>query len=467
MLFNSSTFLGFFAVVYALYLLLRRRTGAQNALLLVASYVFYGAWDWRFLGLIWLSTAIDFAVGLQLADSRDETRRRRWLTLSVLANLGALGCCKYLGFFADGLSDLVGLFGVTLSPITFDLILPVGISFYTFQSLSYSVDVYRRRIDACTNPLDFALFVAFFPQLVAGPIERASRLLAQIQRPRRVSADAVNTALFLLSWGFFKKMVVADNAGRLADHIFGNHAAYDSLDLTIGLLAFTVQIYGDFSGYSDIARGFARLLGFDLMVNFRLPWFARTPSEFWRRWHISLSEWLRDYLYVPLGGNRAGSVRTLRNLMLTMLLGGLWHGAAWTYVLWGAYHGLLLAGHRVLSRWGPSQPGGLVVAGQILLTFGLTTFGWLLFRATSLEQAVHFATHLGVSPSPVSGRFAWELAVVCVPLLVVQLWQHRARNLLAPIQAPLAAQTLLHAFLLSWIAIFGVRESMEFLYFQF
>jgi alginate O-acetyltransferase complex protein AlgI len=467
MLFNSSLFLGFFAAVYAIHLLLQRRTRLQNGWLLLASYLFYGAWDWRFLGLIGLSTAVDYLAGLRMAATEDDVARRRWVTTSVAVNLGILATCKYLGFFAESLADLARLAGIELGTLTLHFVLPVGISFYTFQSMSYSIDVYRRKIPACTSGLDFALFVAFFPQLVAGPIERAARLLPQIAGPRRIDASAVQTGLFLVVWGFFKKLVVADNAGRLADLIFGNATSFDSLDLTIGVLAFGVQIYGDFSGYSDIARGLAKLLGFDLIVNFRLPWLARSPAEFWRRWHISLSEWLRDYLYIPLGGNRNGSARTLRNLALTMILGGLWHGAAWTFVLWGVYQGVLLVAQRALlgDRGAPAR--GLPALGGTLLTFAVMQLGWLIFRADSIEQLAYFLGNMGLSPSTLSARFAWDLLVVTAPLLAIQLWQHRTGQLLAPLRTPLAVRIAVHSFLLIAIAILGVREASEFLYFQF
>ncbi len=465
MLFNSTVFLGFFAGVYALYLALGRRHRAQNALLLAASYVFYGWWDWRFLGLIGLSTAVDYAVGLALEAPRGPRARRRLLWISVAINLGILGTFKYFDFFAASLVELAGLFGAVPGSVTLDLVLPVGISFYTFQSMSYSIDVYRRRLPATRDPLEFALFVAFFPQLVAGPIERAGRLLPQLARPRTVSAERVHTGLFLISWGYFKKVVVGDNVGRLADHVFANHAVYDSLDLTLGVLAFSVQIYADFSGYSDIARGLARLLGFELTVNFRLPYLAASPSEFWRRWHVSLSEWLRDYVYIPLGGNRCSRRRSLCNLAITMLLGGLWHGAAWTFVIWGAYHAALLGVFRVAS-WSRS-PRRLVGAAQTAAVFLLVSAGWMIFRSTSPEQLLHFATHVGLLPSALSARFAWDLTFFCLPLVGIEWWQQRRGDLLAPAHAPLPVQMALHAGLLFGIAVFGAREPVEFVYFQF
>jgi D-alanyl-lipoteichoic acid acyltransferase DltB (MBOAT superfamily) len=464
-LFNSASFIGFFAAVCALYWALVRFRRAQNALLLVASYVFYGAWDWRFLGLIALSTVVDYACGRGIERSGD-AGRRRLLVVSVATNLGILATFKYFDFFAASLQGLAGSLGFGLDAVTLDVVLPVGISFYTFQTLSYTIDVYRGRLPAARDPLDFALFVAFFPQLVAGPIERAGRLLPQLARPRRFSAERLHSGLTLMTWGFFKKVVVADNAGRIADTVFGHAEAFQGLDLVLGVLAFSVQIYGDFSGYSDIARGTAKLLGFDLSVNFRLPYFSRSPREFWRRWHVSLSQWLRDYLFVPLGGSRGGRWQTARNLAITMLLGGLWHGAAWTFVAWGAYHAALLVLFRAIpDRSGPSQP--LVAAAEGLGTFALVCVGWAIFRAESFDQLVYIGSHVGLATSGLTGRFAWDLLFFAMPLLLVEGWQQRTRDLLAPLRAPLPTQVAFHGFLLTWIVVFGSREPVEFIYFQF
>src|SRR3972149_1993846 len=346
MLFNSSTFLIFFVVVYTLYLLLQKRLKAQNALLLVASYIFYASWDWRFLSLLLLSTTVDFFIAKAIGSTDDLTpagkaRRKTLLACSILFNLGVLGFFKYFNFFSESFIGLLNLFSMKADLITLNIVLPLGISFYTFQEMGYTIDVYRKHMKPTHNPFNFALFVAFFPHLVAGPIQRAESLLLQLERPRRITIEQVNTGLFLILWGLFKKVVIADNVREVANLIFNNYTNYSGLDIVIGGLAFAVQIYGDFSGYSDIARGIARLMGFELMVNFRLPYFALNPTDFWQRWHISLSTWLRDYLYIPLGGNRKSNLITCRNLFLTMLLGGLWHGASWNFVIWGAYHGLI------------------------------------------------------------------------------------------------------------------------------
>jgi D-alanyl-lipoteichoic acid acyltransferase DltB (MBOAT superfamily) len=478
MLFNSVVFLGFFGVVYTLYLSLQRSRRGQNLLLLVASYVFYGYWDWRFLSLIFVSTLTDYSVGLLLGKTddvapADRRLRKALLTCSVAVNLSLLGFFKYFNFFADSFADFLSLVGLKADPVTLNIVLPVGISFYTFQTLSYTIDIYRKKVKPTKNLLNFALFVAFFPQLVAGPIERAANLLPQVERPRRIRLEQVNTGLFLVLWGYFKKVVVADNAGLIADQVFNNYTDHTGLAVLIGVLAFSVQIYGDFSGYSDIARGISRLMGFELMVNFRLPYFALNPSDFWQRWHISLSSWLRDYLYIPLGGNRRGSFNTYRNLSITMLLGGLWHGAAWNFVIWGAFHGLILVAYRRFERvdmhadpWS-GQYSHLAVRGKMLLMFGLTLLGWLIFRSTSVEQIAYMLSHISLAPSGQSLRLLAKLIFFALPLALVQLYQYRTRDLLILTKLPIVARVLLYSFMLTWIFVFGVRESIEFIYFQF
>lgn len=345
MLFNTWTFLVFALVVYGLYYVLPFR--GQNRMLLVASYVFYGAWDWRFLSLIVLSSLIDYVAAQRIAAAASPSPRKRWLLLSCVANLGLLGVFKYFGFFAQSFADLGALVGWQVDAVTLDIVLPVGISFYTFQTMSYTIDVYRGTLRPVRSFEDFALFVAYFPQLVAGPIERASHLLPQLTKPRTIRREQVYEGAWLIAWGLFKKAVIADNVAPRIDEVFllGNDWASGGACL-VAIYGFAIQIYCDFSGYSDVARGLGKLQGVDIMRNFQIPYVATNPSEFWRRWHISLSTWLRDYLYVPLGGNRGGPLRTYRNLLLTMILGGLWHGAAWTFVLWGVYQGGLLALHR-------------------------------------------------------------------------------------------------------------------------
>jgi D-alanyl-lipoteichoic acid acyltransferase DltB (MBOAT superfamily) len=461
MLFNSLVFVVFFTLVYGLYRVSGHRT--QGAILLVASYAFYGWWDWRFLSLIALSTGVDYAVGLALSDR--ERRRRGWILLiSIVVNLGILATFKYLGFFLTEVNRLLAMLGVEGSYRVIELILPVGLSFYTFQSMGYSIDVYRGRIKACRDPLAFATFVAFFPQLVAGPIERSDRLIPQLQEPRRVTKRHMAEGSHLLLWGYYKKLYVADNLGVLVAAVFEGPVSPGGFAVLIGAYAFTWQIYCDFSGYSNIARGLSKWLGIDLVVNFRLPFFAASPSEVWRRWHISLSQWLRDYLYIPLGGSRKGELRTQLNLMTTMVLGGLWHGANWTFVAWGAYHGGALAVQRALPRI--RVPRTLA----IVLTFHFTVFGFLIFRAHDLSQVGQLVQAFLSNPLPqASDREA--VVQLCTLLGVVGFieWcQHRrGDDLDLLMRLPKPAQAALYAFLLFCILVLGATYGQRFIYFQF
>jgi len=466
-LFNSFSFVAFFALVYGVYLALQRHLRWQNALLLVASYVFYGMWDWRFLLLLLLSTVVDFGIGRALSNTESEQIRRRLIWLSLVVNLGILGFFKYFNFFQDNAVALLRLTGLNVSPFAISVILPVGVSFYTFQSLSYTIDVYRRRIRSASSLQDYALFVAFFPQLVAGPIERASVLLPQVEHPRTIDSTHVHAGIGLILWGYFKKVVVADNVAVVADQVFNGYQQQSGLDLVIGALAFTLQIYGDFSGYTDIARGLAKLLGFDLMLNFRLPYFASSPSDFWERWHISLSSWLREYVYIPLGGNRGGSFTTYRNLMLTMLIGGIWHGAAWNFVLWGGYHGVALVLYRLFDRRGDVPTERLRHVVRVALMFCITVGGWILFRCQSAEQIFHFATHMGLSTSEHTLGLSTTVLVCTAPVLAVELAMQNRRDLLVLVNTPLPIRVPLYSALLLSIAFYGSRAASEFIYFQF
>ena len=478
MLFNSGVFVIFFIIVYSLYLLLNKQLRWQNALLLVASYVFYGRWNWRFLTLIAISTLVDYYLGRAIYQTPNDTpanqqHRKRLLLTSMTVNLGILGFFKYFNFFADSFTDLLNLIGFTADPLTLNIILPVGISFYTFQTMSYTIDIYRGKLEPAHNLLNFAVFVAFFPQLVAGPIERAVNLLPQVRQPRRITLQQINVGLYLILWGLFKKMVIADNAGQIADQIFNNYTEYKDLEILIGILAFAIQIYGDFSGYSLVARGLSKLMGFELMVNFRLPYFALNPTDFWQRWHISLSSWLRDYLYIPLGGNRGGKWQTYRNLMITMVLGGLWHGAAWNFVLWGAFHGAILIIYRMLEKrpihqdpWNGSI-NYLVILSRMILMFSLTLFGWLLFRAHSLAQISYMITHISFASSNTSLNLGKELLFYTTPLFIIELGQYLTRDLLWLTKWVRPVRVVGYSFILALIFTFGVRESLEFIYFQF
>ena len=382
-------------IVYALYVVLPHRW--QNRMLLIASYIFYGAWDWRFLSLILISTIIDYCVGLSLEKEKNDGVRFRYLMVSVCMNLGLLGVFKYFNFFAGSFAELTSHFGISMSWTNLNIVLPVGISFYTFQTMSYTIDIYLKKLKPTRHFFDFALFVAFFPQLVAGPIERASNLLPRILKPRTITLDQTTRGAYLILFGIFKKVVIADGLSSGVDVIYGATGNVTGWDIIIATWLFAAQIYCDFSAYSDVARGLAKLLGLDLMINFNLPYFATNVTDFWRRWHISLSTWLRDYLYIPLGGNRAGSeAKTYRNLLATMILGGLWHGAAWNFVLWGIYQGVLLSIHRVfggkkrLDDKADSALSKILWLIKVIVYFQVTCYGWLLFRAGSFSQIVEY-----------------------------------------------------------------------------
>jgi alginate O-acetyltransferase complex protein AlgI len=483
-LFDSWVYVWFLVLVWLAYL--RLPHVGQNRLLCVAGLVFYGAWDWRFLGLLLATTGIDWACGLGIAASDAPRRRRLLLTLAIAANLTSLGFFKYCDFFAESLVAMGRWFGLELPLAPLGIVLPVGISFYTFQEISYLVDLARGQTRVCRSLRDYVVYVAYFPQLVAGPIERASHLVRQVVEPREVTWAKVRAGLWLLVSGYFLKVVVADNAARVADRAFdaGDGTGAQAL---LGVYAFALQIYGDFAGYSNIARGSAALMGFDLMVNFRQPYLATGPSDLWRRWHISLSTWLRDYLYIPLGGNRGGAWRTQRNLVLTMLLGGLWHGAHWKFVLWGLWHGVLLA----FGRGRRDAVGGVAPVPvwravllrplQVVLMFHLTCYGWLLFRCNEIAQAVEFPRRMVVDWRWTE-QADWDgtlLVILAVPVLLLDLAAEVSPRLAAlvvahgpaAVRAARLARALLRlvvgALMLVAIYELGVRQGAQFLYFQF
>ena len=474
MVFNSIQFLAFFLVVYGLYRVLPHR--AQNWMLLAASYVFYGAWDWRFLGLLIGSTVIDFYVGRYLGRHADKGQRRLALLLSLAYNLGVLGFFKYFNFFADGLGRIFSAAGWHLDPVTVHVILPIGISFYTFMTISYVIDVYREEIEPADDLADFALFVAYFPHLVAGPILRASKLLPQIAHPRAITREQSMEGLWLIAWGLFQKMFIADNLAGLVDTAFGPSAAPTGAHVLVATYAFAFQIYGDFAGYSNMARGISKLLGIELNVNFLFPYFVISPQEFWRHWHISLSTWLRDYLYIPLGGNRGSSLSTTRNLMMTMVLGGLWHGAAWTFVLWGAYQGAALVIGRSLSGWGTRRgltiPPGMSWQRVLLalLMFHVTCYGWLIFRSQSAGQIAELTSRAATDLLPSAAtlpRLLFPLALIVAPLLVVHIYQARHGSESAPLALRPPVRYALYCGVFYLVLLFGSFEGAQFIYFQF
>jgi D-alanyl-lipoteichoic acid acyltransferase DltB (MBOAT superfamily) len=547
--YNELQFWILFLAVIAPYWFLPHR--GQNALLLVASYVFYGFWDYRFLFLILLTTIVDYIGGLGVAGGRlgrrrqaqlatllvvaailltgnvhytalaaglvagdlsamlaalprspgelwipaataavfggymlllprlyrmPEARRRKvFLVISITANLAVLGFFKYFDFFVASLADLLAAFGIEASRPLLAVVLPAGISFYTFQAMSYTIDIYRGKCEPTRNFWDFALFVCFFPHLVAGPIMRAHTLLPQVVRERLPSSAQFREGLALVLVGLFKKLVLADNMAPIANYVFvrlgeGDTAGMSGSEVLVGIYAFAFQIYGDFSGYSSIARGISKWLGFELMINFHNPYLAVTPRDFWRRWHISLSSWLRDYLYIPLGGNRHGRLVEYRSLLITMLLGGLWHGASWTFVAWGLYHGLILCAYRfagVREADRSSEPA--LWAMQAFVMFHLTCLGWLLFRADNFG-AVSSALHVLVgqwSVSPVAGT-GFLLIVFYAALLFAVEWLTDGENRMQRLfRVPWPVQGAWYLYLVLMIAFFYARESNEFIYFQF
>ena len=385
MFFNSLAFAIFLPSVVGLYWLAppKYRVG----LLVIASYVFYSWWDVRFLSLIIISTITDFIVGRRIHSETSQGTRKAWLLLSLTVNLGMLGFFKYWNFFIESAATLLESVGANPNVPLLSVVLPVGISFYTFQTLSYTIDIYRHRIEPEPSLLRFGLFVAFFPQLVAGPIERAKHLLPQLRSlPRKAAEVPWKEGLTLIARGLFRKVVIADGVAPIVNQVFGTPERFGGLTIAMGVLAFSLQIYGDFAGYTDIARGTAKLFGVDLMENFRAPYFSRGFSEFWRRWHISLLTWLRDYLYIPLGGNRGTKFATYRNLMVTMLLGGLWHGAGWGFILWGGLHGLYLSLERLSGDRRKAKGVEDLPRLPVLFVFTIVTLTWIPFRSPTLAN---------------------------------------------------------------------------------
>lgn len=399
MLFNSFEFLIFLPIVFLCYWFVFKSLKQQNIFIVIASYFFYGLWDWRFLVLIAFTTICSFASGVLIEKWEGTRNKQKWISAAnIILNLIILGAFKYFNFFSENLSILFQQFGYQLDWVTLNIILPVGISFYTFQALSYTIDVYQHRLKATHDPVAFFAFVSFFPQLVAGPIERATNLLPQFTRPRTFDYTKAVDGIRQMLWGFFKKMVIADTCARGANGIFENYELLSGSALLLGAFLFTIQIYYDFSGYSDIAIGCARLFGVDLMKNFNFPYLSRDIAEFWRRWHISLTTWFRDYLYIPLGGSKCGKWKSCRNTFIVFLASGFWHGANWTFILWGVYHAILflpllllgknrkyrdtVAANSIFPNWKELL--------QMISTFTLVLFGWIIFRAESISHAAGY-----------------------------------------------------------------------------
>jgi alginate O-acetyltransferase complex protein AlgI len=407
MLFNSIDFAIFLPIVFILYWFFAyKKLKLQNFIIVVASYLFYGWWDWRFLSLILFSTIVDYTIGLKLSNEENHLKRKALLWISILVNLGFLGFFKYYNFFIDNFINVFSFFGTDLEVNSLNIILPVGISFYTFQTLSYTIDVYRRKLEPTKDFIIFSAFVSFFPQLVAGPIERATHLLPQFYKKRTFDYSKAVDGMRHILWGLFKKIVIADNCAEYANQIFNNSENLNGSTLVLGALFFTFQIYGDFSGYADIAIGTSRLFGFDLSKNFSFPYFSRNVAEFWRRWHISLSTWFRDYLYIPLGGSRGGTWMKIRNTFAIFIVSGFWHGANWTFIVWGALNAIyflpLLLTNKNRNNIETVAQGRIFPTIKeflsMLLTFGLTIFAWIFFRANNIEHAISYISEI-LSPS--------------------------------------------------------------------
>jgi D-alanyl-lipoteichoic acid acyltransferase DltB (MBOAT superfamily) len=470
MVFNSIAYALFLPIVLLGYWLLPRR--AVRMWLLLASYVFYAAWDWRFLGLLIFTTFADFNFARWLAATDDERRRKLLLGCSLTMNLGVLGFFKYFDFFADSAQQLIEQVGWESNEVTLQFLLPLGISFYTFEAISYVFDVYRRRMEPCREFTLFALFIAYFPHLVAGPILRARYLIPQLaQLPRPPRARRIESGAALILVGLVKKVVIADSVAPVVNRVFDDPSSVGTVGAVMGIVGFAIQIYFDFSGYTDIARGTSRILGVELIHNFRQPYLSRSITEFWRRWHISLSQWLRDYLYVPLGGNQKGPTRTYINLIITMLLGGLWHGAAWHFVVWGGIHGCLLALERRFRRRAGAESEGLprlVEIPAIAFTFTLVCFAWVFFRAVDLGNAFDV---LGAVVSldfalPDGGQLATVLVAIAA-VLALDLVQRGRSNIFQDLHTRPALTGGLCGLAIAAIVVFSGGTPVEFIYFQF
>ncbi|MEZ4759568.1 MAG: MBOAT family O-acyltransferase [Flavobacteriales bacterium] len=481
MLFNSIDFAVFLPLVFLIHWGLGRSFRAQNAFLLLASMVFYGWWDWRYLGLVGFSALVDYVVGLRLFRTAGSGRRKLWLALSLTSNLGLLGFFKYFDFFLSSFNEAFTLLGRPLDFGTLGIVLPVGISFYTFQTLSYTIDIYRRQLEPVRDPVAFGAFILFFPQLVAGPIERAANLLPQFMGPRTFAIGKARDGLRQVLWGLFKKVVIADTCAQYVNLVYADPEAHAGSTLLLATVLFAFQIYGDFSGYSDIAIGTARLLGFDLMRNFAYPYFSRDIGEFWRRWHISLSTWFRDYLYIPLGGSRGSRAMQVRNALIVFTVSGFWHGANWTFLAWGLLNGLYFVplvlargrgtGSAIVAQGRPF-PSGTELRGMAT-TFLLTVLAWVAFRADSLGDAL---TIYGTMASSSLFEFplvrdprGMAIAGSCIAFMLLLEWWNRERQYGLQLDAVTARPVRLLCYYATVFMLFAFApmDSGQFIYFQF
>lgn len=480
MLFNSLGFALFLPIVFLLYwFIFNRSLKVQNIFLLISSLFFYSCWDWRFVFLLVFSILLDYFSGIKIANAQSGKAKRCWLFISVFINLGVLAVLKYYNFFADSFASFLGLFGLKPGFVTLNVILPVGISFYTFHGLSYVFDIYNNKIKPTINFVNYALFVSFFPLLVAGPIERATHLLPQVCNPRKFNYDQAVSGLKQILWGLFKKMVIADSCAEYANLIFNHSADYSGITLAAGALFFAFQIYGDFSGYSDIALGTARLLGFELLRNFSFPYFSRDIAEFWRRWHISLSSWFKDYLYIPLGGSKGGRWKTIRNTFIIFLVSGFWHGANWTFIAWGALHALFIMPLVLLNK--NRNHVEIVAKGKLFpsfreainmaLTFGLVVFAWIFFRADSIGHAFSYISNMFSGPWFTAPAIIISKVLLVIILLFILIeWLGREQQYAIAhmgIKWPRLFRWSLYAFILFCIGMYMQTGGTPFIYFQF
>ena len=481
MLFNSIEFGVFLPLIFIIYWFVTKKIQHQNILILISSYLFYGWWDWRFLGLIFFSTVIDFLIGKSLEKEKGILTRKSLLWSSVLINIGFLGFFKYYNFFIDNFIYAFSTVGIELSYQSLNIILPVGISFYTFQTLSYTIDIYKRKLKPTTDFITFAAFVSFFPQLVAGPIERASNLLPQFKKNRIFDYNQATDGMRQILWGFFKKIVIADNCAEYANLIFNNSTDYGGSTLVIGAIFFTFQIYGDFSGYSDIAIGTAKLFGFNLMQNFAFPYFSRDIAEFWRRWHISLSTWFRDYLYIPLGGSRGSNYHKIRNVFIVFLVSGFWHGANWTFIFWGGLNAIYFIPIMLMNR---NRSNLDTIAHNklfpnineffsMLLTFVLTVFAWIFFRSEDLNHAFNYIGTIFSNTLFTIPEIKLEIKLVIIFLLILffLIIEWFGRETKYAIECFIKKWKWCYRYLFYYIIlitiIFFSGKNEEFIYFQF
>jgi alginate O-acetyltransferase complex protein AlgI len=483
MLFNSIDFAIFLPVVFILYwFVVNKNLKIQNSLLIVASYLFYGWWDWRFLILILLSTIVDYSIGLGLSKEKNKSKRKTLIFISILLNLGFLGFFKYYNFFQNNLITAFTSLGIELNPRSLNIILPVGISFYTFQNLSYTIDVYKEKLEPTADFIAFSAFVCFFPQLVAGPIERATNLLPQFHTKREFDYSKAVDGLRQILWGLFKKMVIADNCAEYANLIFNNSADYSGSVLLLGALFFAFQIYGDFSGYSDIAIGTARLFGFYLMRNFAFPYFSRDIAEFWRRWHISLSSWFRDYLYIPLGGSKGDTWMKVRNTFIIFIVSGFWHGANWTFIIWGTLNAIYFLPLLLLNRNRKNLE--IVAQGKyfptikeifdIGVTFSLTVLAWIFFRAKNVSHAMSILVEIFSKSLFTMPYFeGWDDASaikILIPLFIFIEWFGRENQYAIErlgLNWPKPVRWAFYSFIIFSIGMFMQTTETPFIYFQF